>query len=1010
MAQATETTATATATREAGPSAPSGGAGDAIVGDASREEARTYDVILLPTQAQVLEFRKRAARGGVAFVAGNIAPGIDGAASAVACSAAARESACDADARGVACDGSAAGMASCRPVRRADPLFGVTVSTFEAWVADLWGRYGDGRFLVSSTERLLAMRAAFERTGRREEASGGMMALTARCAREGAGLREFDGALAAVRNGRAHELPDALQPAELTLLETLAVYFDLLEGLDRVELGSALALLAGALPPGRCWRVLAEGFPPSTLQQRRFFDACPQLDLTWHEALGARGVGKPPAPVEVRFAFPSGRYARPRLLADVACSFKKEGCARMAFVCADAVGAYEDLAPLLEHEGIACALAARAKFSETDFGRVLFALHRLACDEAAAREDLVDALYAPLLGLSSAQVRRVDARLRSDRLADARDEYAALRADSAAFSYLEDLASDPQAVVVAGALEDAIRALPGVSEAYRREQLGALNAAREACGAACRLGLGADACMAALEEATVDVSRRGPAVSQAAHEACRDGGGDAFPTALFCSRNHAAALPPRSQDALVLCDMTSEGWPVAEREDAGAALLAKLGILPTDDAPSRARRTFAALEGVSARKLYVERCLFDAAAEPTYPAMVVEELVDCYRADPSATDDLDNPYLLPPVLREGLVERGEEHLAENLSQRRTPIPVAARIERPALGAIRPERRALVVLPRGGREGGEICLSASQMESYLACPYQWFAQRRLRLQSLDEEFGPLQMGDFAHHALEGFYRAFQERTGTAKVSPQTLGVAREVMRDVLDAHQALQASLAPDDNRLVPTSELEAREVEELKTRLVRYLDFEAQLLPGFRPAYLEYEVGVRERVEYAGVRLVGKIDRIDVDDAGHAVVIDYKGSLTADYELLGDEEKTDPAVPAKVQALIYAQVVRRLLGLDVVGALYVCYGREPRLAGAYDARVLETPHLPHMRHDRCACAPEGEGSFANLLDATECRCAQAAQALLSGEVEPAPATPAACAYCPVSSCAQREDR
>ena len=47
------------------------------------------------------------------------------------------------------------------------------------------------------------------------------------------------------------------------------------------------------------------------------------------------------------------------------------------------------------------------------------------------------------------------------------------------------------------------------------------------------------------------------------------------------------------------------------------------------------------------------------------------------------------------------------------------------------------------------------------------------------------------------------------------------------------------------------------------------------------------------------------------------MVIDYKGSLSADYEPFATEGRP----PAKVQTLVYAQVVKRLLGLDVVGAL-----------------------------------------------------------------------------------------
>ena len=115
-----------------------------------------------------------------------------------------------------------------------------------------------------------------------------------------------------------------------------------------------------------------------------------------------------------------------------------------------------------------------------------------------------------------------------------------------------------------------------------------------------------------------------------------------------------------------------------------------------------------------------------------------------------------------------------------------------------------------------------------------------------------------------------------------------------MSAVLAEQEAAQQALSPSDNRLVPRTELEAREVDALKANLVRYLDFEAQLLPGFRPLFREYEVGTKESVEYAGVRLAGRIDRIDVDGAGRAVVIDYKGSLSADYEPFATEGRPPP--------------------------------------------------------------------------------------------------------------------
>ena len=84
-----------------------------------------------------------------------------------------------------------------------------------------------------------------------------------------------------------------------------------------MEPGTALAALPQAMPADRGLSVLLEGFPPPGEQRHRFFAACPWLRVAERLAPGAEGVAAPPEGVDVRFAFPSGRYARPRLLVDL---------------------------------------------------------------------------------------------------------------------------------------------------------------------------------------------------------------------------------------------------------------------------------------------------------------------------------------------------------------------------------------------------------------------------------------------------------------------------------------------------------------------------------------------------------------------------------------------------------------------------------------------------------------------------------------------------------------------
>ena len=50
----------------------------------------------------------------------------------------------------------------------------------------------------------------------------------------------------------------------------------------------------------------------------------------------------------------------------------------------------------------------------------------------------------------------------------------------------------------------------------------------------------------------------------------------------------------------------------------------------------------------------------------------------------------------------------------------------------------------------------IVLSPSALELYVGCPYAWFLERRVGADALDEEFGPLEKGSFAHSVLARFY--------------------------------------------------------------------------------------------------------------------------------------------------------------------------------------------------------------------------------------------------------------
>lgn len=962
--------------------------------------------------------------------------------------------------------------------------FGCEATTFSAWTADLWGLYGDGRIPVSTLVRSLAFRCADVVKEADPARRRAIARVGAACVREASGLAAFEEAV-------AHD-SGALAFEESQVLAAVRAYYRRLASAGLIEPGQAIAQLPSLLPR-KPLRVLVQDCPPLTPQQQAFFDACTWMEVDARPAAGSDGPVRAPSGVEVRFAFPSGAYAWPALLADIVrgetshsaaggegalegvCGAADEACtpeqelperrmagrqaaqglsAQVVVAAKDPARLYGVLAAPLSREGFFVALRARRAFVDTDFGRAFFSLARffgfdpvsgtIRAGEVFAspeypgivrkdveswcRSDLADFMLSPLSGIKRRKAYELDARFRGDRTRTRAQVCAELRVESRMFALVERLFSDNGDLEAADGLVSLARRASGFPEAWVSEQAGCATAVRDALAAALSLGLGLDACLQELESVVVDVTRMvGPKVhggpqghgtlqgkaSLQGASAAPEGQGSRLsnpvPDLLICDQRSAAALQPGSCSTMVVSDLSNDAYPAAEKDDATRTLLDKLGVPRMDTALARMRRAFFALEHLPRRQLVVERCLNDADANPLYPSVVFEEFVDCYRADLADLDDIDNLYSLPEAQQTGMLVRGEDVLFENHSLGVRKQDIVARVERPRLGVISDESRQLVVLPRviKGQVIKDPCLSPSQIESYLECPYKWFADRRLRLEDLDEGFGPLEMGDFAHNALCSFYRHFKEDTGLLKVTPASLGQARAIMADVLARHKALQPNLKERENRLIATGELEKRQIEELCDKLMRYLDYEVALLPDFHPEHLEYAVAGEGMVDYAGQKLIGTADRIDVDEAGRCVVIDYKGSLSDAYSIVRRKE----GYLGKVQSLIYAQVVRRTLGYDPVGAIYVCYGRRKFAAGAYDGHALGDAQVPGSKPGKCswpiAADAPADARFTDLLDETEEVIASALERMLAGDVAPRPACAEACTWCPVTSCPER---
>ena len=819
----------------------------------------------------------------------------------------------------------------------------------------------------------------------------------------------------------------------------------------------------------------------------------------------------PPPPVAptgaLRVLLPSGPSAEPELIVREIRALADGGARDVVVAAPDPAGAWSSLAGKLVARGVSVRAQLSVPVGSIEFGRAYLeyvaAVARLA-DLAAAwppaedvpdapragtvrvrladmswwpPRDLSDFLVSGISHVDAARARRLDAEWRGNRLLTPAAVLAQLQSE-------RDVSPEVAAAtreLMRGRLGSAASRLlapyvrgEGASARAAGEAAAMLSAVLGVAKSLKELGVTADpsepghVSLSELAGLALDViSRTGAALRP---ELAAPG---ATCVVRIVSPDAAARLAPLSADALLLLGQTSAESSVSVPDDALHALLASFGVEPARPAMDAARARLAAAARIPRESLVLERSLFGADGKERYPSVMMTEVLACYGLSAGAPA-ADVAAALGPGR---VTSRPETLVSENVSASgAAAVPQGSETPSPA-GAIHPSERACVSPPPEGvaSEDARPLLSASQIETYLECPYKWFSLRRLRLRDADAGFTGAEMGTFAHRVLEvtrrellaraqeralGGHELLDERAahegamqlpayrelveglearaqedpsarlpGSSVAQRAALEEARLVLAEEFDAHLSHQYQLErgrrPLPQALVPHDARQAGQVRALRRDLATLLDYESGMLVGFEPRYFEWGFGRGgAEVEYAGVRLTGTIDRIDVDAHGQAVVIDYKHKsdvgFAREYDVFG-ADGADPsslALPRRVQSLVYGQVVRRAFpGLSVRAAVYLCTKGGHALAGAVDENVLEnvfgsrvpsTQRLPRIAVPRDATfGRAGQGGMEALLDACEELVAGRIERMLAGDIEAAPVDADACHFCPVLNCERR---
>ena len=929
---------------------------------------------------------------------------------------------------------------------------GVDVVRPTAWIEGLWGLVGDGRRIVAGMERELVMAGVVAGLAPEDleplRANPGTVRLLARIVRELAPQAFADVALEA--------------PAERVVREVARVYTDRLAALGLIEPAEAAEALAEAVAahpvaqtssvvvrdvdrlPAHLIRLLAAAGAAGEVQvvltgeHGRMADelarAFEHAGAAVSRAAAAGGAGRDDGG-RISFLEVAGPHAKvaaltaelERLLAPTSVADDARADRRALVVSPRPAELLDELAEPLASCGIAASATSFVRFSETFVGSQLAALLDLVDRMRTAGEDrlaasgwwpapeLSDWLACPLSGVDAALARGFDKKIRSRRSltpegvlrelqsVQGRQRAAAKRAARAGSVAVPAVCADVVQFLWQDRPVSALKAMLSVIEVAPAAAFGSADGvARQAVEAA----------MARRAIEVVGTMAHGLGVSQQVALGVLDGVCVAAPlaTAPATTRSRVdimtladAALAPRdAYDAVLFADMDVQSYPLGREEGPLVSLaedLDRTAVVLERIAQQRAQHR--AASAAATGPVVLARVTHDRQAKDRYPAALWTELAAQVEAARGAVPlrqvgEGDVVLDLDPALARGMVRTRVACLPP---QRLSPAAVPHLV----LKAADPEDPGTLV-PRP--------FSASQIESYAACPLCWFISSRVRPQTLDAGFSNMEKGNFVHDVLHHFHERLQAG-GVARVTRENLAASLELLREVFHAVEREHAQgKTASSGALVALSRIEQAQLDDILPQLEGVVRLEAAALAPFAPAYLEYsfnELGVT----YAGWPLGGRIDRVDVDAEGRAVVIDYKHRAAASPFKLTDPTVPDrktgevPAedsrwLPAHTQTLIYAQALHRALGLDVRAALYLTTkGKRPAFMGAAsDELVEEEPgdgRIPGL-HEGFPSRAGGAMDFDALLDRVEAAIADRLAELAAGDIQAAMEPAGSCTY------------
>ena len=891
-------------------------------------------------------------------------------------------------------------------LRAADELakqdaLGFRVTTFDSYLEDAWARCGDGRSIIKGPTRQLLVNSA----ARRADSGSGTGDLALSCVTVLAGQ---------LGEGWRSSSP-SVAGAGARLAQTILVYRDALDRLGLVEREEAAHALA-AMP----------GLPGDPLVVHRFIDFSPWQErllvgasatrevlvtLPWEadyaptaalDALVGRLSIAPevvegpmfhtkqelslladrlfsevtPIPAEdaVRFSFAEGYEAEAhRIAEEVRCAmavFDSRGSeSSIAVVFRHPERHFRCLKEAFDEAGIEAEYDIRLPLGSTTFGAAILSL--LGFMVSGDRDLLLSLLKSPYCDGGREEVLDLERSWRAEgttgRIALVDSMWRASKSLQRVVRLAEKATQAEMDAAAARTLSEAVGALLVIG--YGRDSLADAIVKEDAAAHATIQRLLTQ--VAAINDGAIqiqdviDVLRRSVVTTNA-----MDKPGVVQVTAVDRVRG-------RRYDTVIIGGLNTDEFPAVPPESmlpgsAVAAVVEKFGGSgePPKGVEHEQLLFYMALTRAQQRLVLSTRTA-DSDGTPAGVSHLFETVADFCRVDP---DDARPPaqeraLSQTPRLSDAATprERLRAEAAEvNPSSARS---LAARWRsRSRVAAIR-EQRSLE------RLSGAAAYSPSALETYLECPYLWFFSRAIGARTLESEFDAREQGTMAHDVLSRTYERFFEQDHD-RVTPETLERAQAIARTVWDeiSEQAGE-----------PATVFERSERRATLRWATRILEDDAAFAPGFKPTHMEWAFGTDgdEPVDIGGLVLRGRIDRIDVDEANRAVIIDYKRTSGPSAD--------DILKNRKIQVPLYLEAVRVKLGLRPVAGIF----RGLRTRNDRGLILSDVPLADHMG----ARDLKEQSEFDAIVEASLELARGAVAGIRDGRIEQAPRDPASCVTC-----------